>query len=120
VRLALESGAPIVPVAVIGSEETYPAIHNAKRLAKLFGAPYLPVTPFWPFMGLLGAVPLPVKIDLYFGEPIHLEGDPDASDKEIRAMVAQVRDTLQGMIDAGLAERPDLQAFEPLRKVVVP
>lgn len=108
-RLALEAGAPIVPVAVIGSEETYPAIHNAKRLAKLFGAPYMPVTPFWPALGPLGAIPLPVQIDLHFGAPIHLDGRPDDPDPVIADKVAHVRDTLQGMIDRGLADRPDLE-----------
>lgn len=109
VRLAMEAQAPIVPVAVIGSEETYPAIYNAKGLAKLMGAPYLPVTPFWPLLGPLGAVPLPVRIDLHFGEPIHVEGDADAPDREVEGRVALVRDTLQRMIDDGLAQRPDLQ-----------
>lgn len=111
VRLALESNAPIVPVAIIGAEETYPAIHDAKRLAKLLGAPYMPITPFWPLFGPLGAVPLPVQIDIHFGAPIYLDGDADGSDKEISVLVDQVRDTLQGMIDEGLEARPDLQRF---------
>ncbi len=118
VRLALEAGAPIVPVAVIGSEETYPAIHNAKGLAKLFGAPYVPVTPFWPALGPLGAVPLPVKIDLHFGAPIHLDGSADDPDPVIHEKVAHVRDTLQGMIDDGLARRPDLERFARLAEML--
>ncbi len=118
VRLALESNAPIVPVAIIGAEETYPAIHDAKPLAKLFGAPYMPITPFWPLLGPVGAVPLPVQIDLHFGDPIYLEGDADGSDKEIGAMVAQVKDTLQSMIDEGLAARPDLERFARMAEVL--
>ena len=118
VRLALESKAPIVPVAIIGSEETYPAVHDAKTLAKLLGAPYMPVTPFWPLLGPLGAVPLPVQIDLHFGEPIYLEGDADGSDKDIGEKVQHVKRTLQGMIDAGLEARPDLDRFARLAEVL--
>jgi len=118
VRLALEAGAPIVPVAVVGSEETYPAIHNAERLAKLFGAPYVPVTPFWPLLGPLGAVPLPVQIDLHFGAPIRFEGHPEEPDAAIHDKVRTVRDTLQTMIDEGLAQRPDLQRFERMAEVL--
>ena len=108
-RLALAADAPIVPVAVIGGEETFPAIYNAKGLAKLVGAPYMPVTPFWPLLGPAGAVPLPVQIDLHFGAPMRFTGDPDAPDKDVEGQVAAVRDRLQGMVDAGLAERPDLR-----------
>jgi len=118
VRLALESKAPIVPVAIIGAEETYPAIHDAKSLAKLFGAPYMPITPFWPLLGPVGAVPLPVQIDLHFGDPIYLEGDADGSDKEIAVMVDHVKQTLQGMIDEGLAARPDLERFARMAEVL--
>ena len=39
-RLALETKAPIIPVAIIGTEETYPSVYNFEALAKLLGAPY--------------------------------------------------------------------------------
>ena len=62
-RLALETNSPIVPIAVIGSEEQYPSIGDLKGLAKLFGAPALPIIPQL-FVGM--ALPLPVKYRLYF------------------------------------------------------
>lgn len=104
-RLALETGTPIVPVAVIGSEETYPSVYNAKTLARLIGAPYAPITPFFPLLGPVGALPLPCKVWLHFGEPMSFEGDFDAPDHEIQDKVDSVSSMLQSMINVGLRER---------------
>lgn len=114
VRIALETGSPIVPVAVVGAEETYPSIYNVSWLARLAGIPYVPVTPFWPLLGPLGALPLPVKIELFFGEPILFEGDPDAPDAEIRGMVDQVKVEIQTMIDRAIQRRPGLKLLNAL------
>lgn len=112
VRIALQTDAPIVPVAVIGAEETYPAVYNAKSLAKLMGAPYAPVTPFFPLLGPLGAIPLPVQVDLHFGDPITVSGNYDGPDDEVQGEVDRVRDTLQNLIDEGLEQRPDLKKLD--------
>lgn len=112
VRIALQTGAPIVPVAVIGAEETYPAVYNAKSLARLMGAPYAPVTPFFPLLGPLGAIPLPVQVDLHFGDPITVSGNYDGADDEIQGEVDRVHDTLQTLIDEGLERRPDLKKLD--------
>lgn len=106
-RLALESGAPVLPVAVIGSEETYPSVWDAKPIAKLFSAPYFPVTPFFPLLGPIGAIPLPCKISLRFGEPLSFTGDPDAPDAEIEKKIDLVREALHAEIQAGLKLRGD-------------
>jgi 1-acyl-sn-glycerol-3-phosphate acyltransferase len=100
-RLALEARAPIVPVAVIGAEEQAPAI-NLKSLAKLMGIPALPIVPYPPF---IAPVPLPVKYRLYFGEPMHFEGDPDDDDEVLGDKVKTVRHRIQSMIHMGLAGR---------------
>jgi 1-acyl-sn-glycerol-3-phosphate acyltransferase len=104
-RLALETQTPIVPVAVIGAEETYPAIGNLKSLAKLLRAPYFPVTPLFPLFGPLGAVPLPAKIYVRFGKPLRFEGDPDAPDAVVQEMVDEVRSALMTEIQEGLRRR---------------
>jgi len=100
-RLALETGAPIVPVAVIGAEEQAPAV-NVKPLAKLLRLPSLPVVPYPPFVAPL---PLPVKYRLYLGEPMMFTGDPDDDDDVLDDKVKQVRNTIQSMIHVGLRER---------------
>lgn len=101
-RLALESRAPVVPIAVIGGEEQYPAIGNIRGLAKLLGMPAFPIIP----QVLLGfPLPLPTKYRLYFGEPMYFEGDPDEDDADIQARVELVRESIQSMLGRGLAER---------------
>lgn len=100
-RLALETQSPIVPVAVIGAEEQAPAI-NVRPLAKLFGLPSLPLVPYPPFVPI---VPLPVKYRLYFGEPIHLTGDPDDDEDVLDEKVKIVKNRIQSMIHMGLRER---------------
>lgn len=100
-RLALETGAPIVPVAVIGAEEQAPAV-NIKPLAKLMGMPAFPVVPYPPFVPVL---PLPVKYRLHFGEPMQFTGDPDDDEEVLDEKVKQVRNRIQSMIHVGLRER---------------
>jgi 1-acyl-sn-glycerol-3-phosphate acyltransferase len=100
-RLALETGTPIVPVAVIGAEEQAPAI-NAAPIAKLLKMPSFPIVPYPPF---IAPVPLPVKYRLYFGEPMCFSGDPDDDEEILDDKVKQVRNRIQSMIQVGLRER---------------
>ena len=104
-RLALATNATIVPVGVVGSEETIISLHNSKTLARLFGAPSFPITPFFPWLGPLGLLPLPVKIRLYYGKPMRFEGDPDEDDEKIMLKVKKVRSALRSLIQRGLNER---------------
>jgi 1-acyl-sn-glycerol-3-phosphate acyltransferase len=104
-RLALETGAPVVPVAIIGTEETYPSVYNFSALAKMIGAPYFPVTPFFPLLGPLGLLPLPAKVTVRFGKPIFFEGDPKESEEKIREKVQILKDALQAEINIGLDKR---------------
>lgn len=104
-RLALETGSPIVPVGVVGSEESIPSVYNMKMLARLFGAPYAPVPATLPLLGPLSFVPLPTRFVLNFGEPMYFEGDPDASDAEVADKVEQVKEALRTQIARGLEQR---------------
>ncbi len=70
VATALRTKTPIIPCAIVGAEEIYPIIGNAKTLARLFNLPYFPITPTFPWLGPLGLVPLPSKWIIEFGEPI--------------------------------------------------
>ena len=104
-RLALETGSPIVPVAIVGSEEQAIAVANIGWLGKWLGMPGFPITLTWPWLGLLGAVPLPVKYHITWGAPMHFEGNPNDEDTVIEEKVEQVRQTIQKMLDEGLAKR---------------
>lgn len=104
-RLALETRTPIVPIGVVGAEEQMPAIYNVKWLAKLLGMPAFPITPTWPLLGPLGALPLPVKYRIYFGEPRIFEGNSDDEDRVIGAHVETVRNDIRSLLQRGLQER---------------
>lgn len=112
-RLALETGTPIVPVGVVGSEETIPSVYDLKPLARLFGAPYAPIPATLPLLGPLSFVPLPTKFVLNFGEPLYFEGDPNASDAEVSDKVEKVTEALDALIARGLEQRKSV--FDGLR-----
>ena len=108
VELALRTGTPIVPVAVVGSEEIYPMIGNLHRVGRLLGLPYLPVTPTFPLLGPLGAVPLPSRWLIEFCPPIETAGyGPEAvlDPMVVFDLTDQVRDTIQRTLDKNRAAR---------------
>jgi 1-acyl-sn-glycerol-3-phosphate acyltransferase len=102
-RLAIETGAPIVPVAVIGGEEQYVSVANIEPLAKLFRVPSFPLLPQMLLPG--GQLPLPTKYRIYFGDPLHFAGDPDDDDAIIEEKVWLVRATVQSMVNRGVKTR---------------
>jgi 1-acyl-sn-glycerol-3-phosphate acyltransferase len=107
-RLALETHTPIVPIAVVGSEEQAPANANLRPLARLLRKPAFPVTLTWPWCGFLGLVPLPVKYHIYFGEPMTFEGNPSDEDEVIGEKVEQVKARIAALLAHGLAARRSL------------
>ena len=113
-RLALECNATIVPVAVVGAEETYPGVGHSRALARLFGLPYFPITPTWPLLGPLGLVPLPVRIELMFGQPLRFEASGQESDETLSAHIAIVRHALDEMLRELLEQRTDLAVLGTL------
>jgi 1-acyl-sn-glycerol-3-phosphate acyltransferase len=104
-RLALETGTPIVPVGIVGSEEQSPGLANLRSIGKLIGAPAFPITLTFPWLGPAGFVPLPVKYQIEFGEPLNFEGDPTEEDSAIREKVEVVKDVIRSMIATGLERR---------------
>ena len=94
-HLAMEYNTPIVPVGVVGCEETIPSLHDMKPLAKILGMPYIPLA--LPFV-------LPAKVILNFGKPISFTGSVD-SESSVTEKVEQVKEAIQGLIKKGLSER---------------
>lgn len=108
VRVALRAGVPIVPVAIIGSEETYPIIGNVRWLARLLNLPYFPITAQFPLCGPLGLLPLPSRWLIEFGRPISVaDYPPDAADDPMLVLELSdhVRDTVQHMLYRNLMGR---------------
>lgn len=94
-ELAIRHHAPVIPVAIVGAEESWPVAF--KLPARPFGAPYLPI-PATP-------LPLPVRYHLRYGAPLDL-GDGDADDPAIvDAAANRVRAALQALLAEALAAR---------------
>ncbi len=77
-------------------------------VARALGMPYVPVTPFWPWLGPLGLLPLPSKWRIEFHEPIHVEEYPPeaAHDRNlVMALADEVRETIQQGVYANLKRR---------------
>jgi 1-acyl-sn-glycerol-3-phosphate acyltransferase len=108
VSAALRTQVPIVPCSIVGAEEIYPILGNMKTLARLLGLPYVPVTPTFPWLGPLGAIPLPSKWIIEFGEPIRTDGlGPEAADDPMLVfnITDQVRETIQHTLYRLLMQR---------------
>ncbi|HSG17612.1 MAG TPA: lysophospholipid acyltransferase family protein [Anaerolineae bacterium] len=108
VKMALKTQAPIIPVSVVGAEETYISLAKSPTLARLTGFPYFPISPRFPWLGPLGAIPWPTKWYIDFGEPISLDAHgPDAADDVVLVsqLTDQVRNIVQEMIGFRLSQR---------------
>ena len=107
-RIAIGAGVPIIPCAIVGAEEIDPMIGNSDRAARLLGLPYFPLTPLFPWLGPLGAVPLPSNWIIEFCDPVQTDGsaaaDGDASDV-VAKLAWRVRETIQGKLDELVVER---------------
>jgi 1-acyl-sn-glycerol-3-phosphate acyltransferase len=108
VRIALRTGAPIIPCAVVGAEEIHPVVARADWVGRPLGFPYFPITPTFPWLGPLGLIPLPTKWSIDFAEPMPMDGyGPEAAEDPIlvNRLAQEVRETVQTMIDGRLARR---------------
>jgi len=95
-HLAINHDVPIVPTAVIGCEETMPALADIRPLARLLGLPYFPLLPlYWP---------LPARVHLYFGKPMRFAPGP-VSEAAAAERVEQVKEEIRKLIALGLSER---------------
>lgn len=101
-RLALQTGTPIVPVAVVGSEEQMPSLGNFRPLARLLGMPAFPL--------VLTPIPLPTRYHVRFGEPMRFEGNPADEDAVVGEKVRRVKARIREMLDEGLRTRTGIFA----------
>ena len=108
VSAALRAGVPIVPCSIVGAEEIYPMIGNLPTVARLLGLPYVPITPTFPWLGPLGAIPLPSKWLIEFGAPIDTTAlGREAADDPMLVfdLTDQVRETIQQTLYSLLMQR---------------
>jgi 1-acyl-sn-glycerol-3-phosphate acyltransferase len=77
VEIAMRAGVPVIPIAVVGAEESMPILFKSKTLAKLIGAPYAPITANMLLLGPLGLVGyFPTKFRLRVLPPVHFDVAP--------------------------------------------
>ncbi len=78
IEIAMRAGVPVIPIAVVGSEETMPVVLRLPTLAKALGLPYFPVTANLLTLGPLGVVtPFPAKFKLRVLDPVRFDVPPD-------------------------------------------
>ncbi len=107
VRTALQAGVPIIPCAIVGAEEIYPMLGNSPTLARALRLPYFPITPLFPWLGPVGAVPLPSNWIIEFCEPVPMSRlqNPEPDEDLVADLADQVRDTVQAKLDKLVVER---------------
>lgn len=99
VRLAMKTRTPIVPFGFVGGGEAIPTIINSYALGALFGAPYVPITPY------IVAVPLPVALELRYGAPLFFEGTGSEDDEIVAGHVERVKSSIMRLMEEGIAHR---------------
>jgi 1-acyl-sn-glycerol-3-phosphate acyltransferase len=102
-ELALRYHVPVVPVAVIGSEEQWPQIGRIDAI-RLFGAPYLPI--------VATPLPLPVHYHIYYAPPLDLTTDMTPaqtatapSSENVARAAEMTRVAVAGLLERGLSQR---------------
>jgi 1-acyl-sn-glycerol-3-phosphate acyltransferase len=107
-RTALRTGAPLIPCAIVGAEEIYPMVAEWPEMAARLKLPYFPITPLFPWLGPLGAVPLPSNWLIEFCDPVPTDGfaaDQWEDQDVIAELAGKVKDTIATKIAELLAER---------------
>jgi 1-acyl-sn-glycerol-3-phosphate acyltransferase len=99
VKLAIRTRSPIVPVAIVGTEEIHYCLGDIPQLARWLDIP------FAPLVGSL--LPLPARVYIRFGTPIRLDVPPAAADDQdfVDRANEHIRAAFQGLVDDTLAHR---------------
>jgi 1-acyl-sn-glycerol-3-phosphate acyltransferase len=98
-RLAIQTGTPIIPFGFVGGGDAVPTVFNLYRVGRLLGVPYIPVTPY------LLPVPRPVKLRLEYGAPMRFPGTGNEEDEVIAGHVEKVMDEISVLIARGVEAR---------------
>ena len=113
VEIAMRAGVPIVPIAVVGAEESMPTLFRIPALARLTGLPYVPVTANHLLFGpLLGSVLyFPAKFRLQVLDPVTFDVPPDQerySKSRVMEEAEDIRVKLQETLYEMLAARKSI------------
>lgn len=102
VEIAMRAGVPIIPIAVVGAEESMPIVYKSRRLAALLNLPYFPITANMLAFGPAGLFTyLPAKFRIRVLPPVDLGVAPD-QDRYPRARVMEAADSIREEIQEAL------------------
>jgi len=109
VEIAMRAGVPVIPIAVVGAEESMPILFRIPSVAKALKLPYFPVTANSLLLGPLGYVTyFPTKFKLRVLDPITFDVEPE-QDRYSRSRVMdeaeRIRATMQDALHDMLRER---------------
>jgi len=99
VETAMRAGVPIVPVAVVGAEESMPILARSNTLAKLTGLPYAPLTA--NMLTPLGLLWFPAKFRLRVLPPVSFDVPPNL-ERYSRSRVMEEAETIRNTIQDAL------------------
>lgn len=107
IKLALQTGVPLLPVAIVGAEELHPVLAKSNLLARALGLPFFPITPTFPWLGPLGLLPFPSRWMIRIGTPVYLPHSAEEANNPIlvNRLVEEFRQKLQTMVDILVDER---------------
>jgi 1-acyl-sn-glycerol-3-phosphate acyltransferase len=98
-RLALKTRTPIIPFGFFGGGSAIPTVVNLYGLGRVLGMPYVPLTPY------LLALPLPVPLEIHYGEPMVFEGTGNEEDAVIQGYVEKVKTRIANILEGHRHER---------------
>jgi 1-acyl-sn-glycerol-3-phosphate acyltransferase len=104
VKLALRTGVPLIPVAVVGAEGAAPVLGKIGLLGRSIGLDALPITATFPWLGPAGLLPLPSKWRLRFGEPIDVAKSHGADAADDRILIARLADQVRSRVQEIIGE----------------
>src|SRR4051794_21410811 len=106
IRLAINAGVPIVPIATVGGPDSMPVLATGRRIARALQLDKIARLKMFPFAlqapwgvspAMLPEIPLPTKIRTAFQDPIEVDDDPARAkdDDYLEEKYAEVEDSIQ-------------------------
>jgi 1-acyl-sn-glycerol-3-phosphate acyltransferase len=102
VDIAMRAGVPVIPIAVMGAEETMPIVFKSPRLAKMLNLPYFPITANMLAFGPAGVVAyLPAKFRIRVLPPVYFDVAPN-KERYSRSRVMEESENIRRMVQDAL------------------
>lgn len=102
VEIAMRAGVPIIPIAVVGAEESMPILFKLPSVAKAFGLPYFPITANMAFGPLGAAVHFPAKFKLRVLEPVTFDDVESDQPRYSRSRIMDESEAIRQQIQEAL------------------